>query len=83
MNVLLFLLEWTVSLIVLFFLMKGLIYLFSKKFNKVTAIVFSFAICVLAAFILSPYFISFFNPTFIYLPILICFFIYYMMKEDD
>lgn len=81
MNLFVFLLEWMTTFIVLFFLMKGLVYLFAKKFNRETSIIFSFAICTLIAFILSPHFITFFYPAFIYMPILIFFFIYYFMKE--
>lgn len=81
MNIQMFIIEWVISFIVLFFLMKGLIYLFQKKVNRVTATVFSFAILMLLSYVLSTYVYTFFNPEFIYVPILIAF-LYYFVTRD-
>ena len=76
-----FLLEFIISFFVIWGLYYLSIYLFSKKFNKITSIVFSFISIGLLVFLISPYLISFSYPAWIYLPSSIFWFVFYLYKN--
>ncbi len=75
MRYFIYLLEFIGIFVAIFLLNLGLRYLFSKKFNDVTTVIFSFLTTIFVAFILSPYILSFPNPALFYLPISIGFLI--------
>ncbi len=71
MKYFIYLVEWVVSFLVIWLVFKGFMYLFRKKFNRVTSTIFSFAIIGMLLFLTSHYFLSFPRPAVIYLPFLI------------
>jgi len=75
MRYFIYFLEFLGVFISVFLLNLGFKYLFSKKFNDITTVIFAFLATLFTAFILSPYILSFPNPALFYLPVAIGFLI--------
>jgi hypothetical protein len=80
MKILLYVFEWLMSFFVIFLANYALVWLFKKKFNRVTSIIFSTITLGLLLFLTSHYFISFPKPSLIYLPFLLFLFVLNILR---
>jgi len=77
-----YILEWFFSFIIIGIFYYFLIKLFKKKFNPITSVIFSFIFIGIFSFLIAPYLITFSNPSYIYVPFLIFWFIFNLIKAN-
>ena len=82
MTVFIYILEWVISFFVIWGLYYLTFFLFKKKFNPITAAIFTFIIVSLFVFLLFPYIISFPETAWVYGPSLFFWFIYYIYEAN-
>jgi hypothetical protein len=80
MKIFIYILEFVISFIAIFFLFYFLKKIFLKKFNEITSIIFTFLSLGFFFFLLAPYIYTFFYPEFVYFPALLIALIYYLYK---
>jgi len=73
-------LEFILTFLIIGALNFGLNFLFLKKFNLITAAIFSFVVLGFFVFLTAPYLISYKYPSLIYLPPLLFWFIFTLVK---
>ncbi|KPK32959.1 MAG: hypothetical protein AMS24_02700 [Chlamydiae bacterium SM23_39] len=77
-----YLLEWLFSFIIIGIFYYFLIKIFKKKFNLITSVIFSFILIGIFSFLVAPYLITFSKPAWIYLPFLIFWFVFNLIKAN-
>lgn len=82
MKVLIYILEWFISFFVIGGLYFLIAYFLKKQVNQITAAIFGFAFVSIFVFLIAPYVISFPNPTVVYTPSLIFWFVYFLYKAN-
>jgi len=81
MKIFVYVVEWIVSFFIIWFFYFASYYLFQKKFNSITSVIFSFVAVGLVCFLSAPYVLSFPKPSAIYLPFVIFWFIVYLIRS--
>jgi hypothetical protein len=80
MKIFIYVLEFVITFIAIFFLFHFLNKLFLKKINEITSIVFAFLVLGFFFFLISPFIYTFSYPVFVYFPALIIVLIYNLYK---